>query len=246
MKLEWLYGPITAVDGFGDSLAFVSTVIDTDDILEAANKLMRATPEAGGFIVALWNPRTGEEVPLAEPEMIHNLSNPDKRHIVASVISTTNQVLFKINLITGMRPTISTNARWQDVQGIIRDATRTFTVGKRRRPRWGYLARFAPAVLFVALLASLTVWMSTTGTPGAEKVFASLLTFAVGVGSYFWSRSIGRRYESRWPGVLVIEQRRAVTAANRADRKRDFRVAGLTFLGTVAAAALLYFLGLRD
>jgi hypothetical protein len=104
---------------------------------------------------------------------------------------------------------------------------------------WKQLARHLVILpVLLMLLCWLNILGSTELTPAAVILGWTTLT-VVTAGSVVADLYLAHRYAKDWPGVLLRQESRAKTASDRANHKRDVRVA----LITAAVTAVLSVLG---
>lgn len=231
------------------TLYFRSVVIDIDTIRDAAATAARGIASIPNVdrtkttytTVAL---RPHQDSSTIEAGGLDALGSTDRNRLLVQVEGINNNGIaietMHISTYLGQRPYIYTHSQQmtRDLPGLARTVATVFIDGGTPRIDIFRLRRIASYLPLLAYLAAL-IWVTITIPlqPAALTLLWLTLPFAAGA-TIALTRWLAKRDKDKSVGCRTIMQNRAETANNRANHKRDTRVAAITFVSTVIAGLI--------
>lgn len=258
MAFDWLFGPRTfdAANNPGglyiDSpLGFRAVVIDTDDVVDTRDNIVRTLNLIDGVTVdrsaiMTLNRAGDDETRTVSDEELVNLNDFERSALQVWVTYSVRrrdapdaQANFYVNLGVNNIPQVTaaalpippeyhlqlTELRAETANRIVRAGT--------PRIQWHRFLAYAVFLPWVTLAVSMGFIQATTSNV-ALSLFGWLLTGFALFGTWRVGKWVYERYRLHNVGCLIRGETRATTRARRANRKRDLTVGILVALVTFA------------
>lgn len=244
---DWLLGPVSGPEGgLPDALHVRPRVLDTDDVADIASDTVRMLEEDGwehtGTTHSVHSITGGNRI---VDRSVEDLSDADRARLFTKIEFTkqiqhwgTTPLPVTISYAIGESYVLIPATEYVDTRSYLtRIAATIQRAGKTR-----ILARhWLPFVAIIPLIVLVTAWIvleATTALPVAAHLTGwTLIAFALG-GTAFAVRYFASRAIELPTGHLILGMTRAALQAQRANNKRDLRVAGYSVLGTLAVGAI--------
>lgn len=238
MALDWLYGPRKVDDGQG-RWRMRAYRLDVDSLLDLAV----AVDEAAGSSEPLqfWEtvPRVGPRRIAREDLAALSGRSLNSLYTLKELIDEpTPQATYSATFYGEAGPTVMVappTGRWIVLEDLTIDLLERYG---QPRVHWFQLLRFAP-LLFVLVMTAFWIWTEAVSDLLPPVHVIGWLAVVALLGLAGWAYvALGPLAVARRPNHLILEKSRKDLRDDRANSRRDVKVAALTVIGTLIVAVL--------